>query len=91
MRFRKRPIEIEAVKVSEVLRILHELHCGAQEIWIQENVDKGTIAFGSDYIMIKTPEGIMRAEIDDFIIKGINHEIYPCKPDIFEKTYECAE
>jgi hypothetical protein len=39
-------------------------------------------------LKIKTPEGIMLARQGDYIIKGVNGEIYPCKPDIFEKTYE---
>lgn len=37
---------------------------------------------------IKTLEGTMIASIGDWIIKGVNGEVYPCKPDIFEKTYE---
>ena len=32
----------------------------------------------------------MRAKTGDYIIRGVNGEIYPCKPDIFEKTYECV-
>ena len=39
---------------------------------------------------IKTLEGTMIAEIGDFIIKGVNGEFYPCKPDIFEKTYDAV-
>ena len=41
----------------------------------------------------KTLEGTMMASLGDYIIKGVNGEFYPCKPDIFEKTYEreCAE
>ena len=37
---------------------------------------------------IKTLEGVMRVDYGDWIIRGVNGEIYPCKPDIFEKTYE---
>ena len=37
---------------------------------------------------IVTPEGVMTAQIGDYIIKGIKGEFYPCKPDIFEATYE---
>ena len=37
---------------------------------------------------IETLEGIMHASIGDYIITGVNGEQYPCKPDIFEKTYE---
>jgi len=42
-------------------------------------------------IFIPTLEGVMRADPYDYIIKGINGEFYPCKPDIFEKTYEVVE
>ena len=40
---------------------------------------------------IVTLEGVMRADPGDFIITGVNGERYPCKPDIFWKTYEVAE
>ena len=39
-------------------------------------------------LMIKTLEGDMKVSINDYVIKGIKGEFYPCKPDIFEKTYE---
>ncbi|EGO2516077.1 hypothetical protein P003_01708 [Enterococcus faecalis EnGen0403] len=47
----------------------------------------------SEYIVayIKTLEGVMKADNGDIIIQGINGEIYPCKPDIFKKTYEIVE
>ena len=40
---------------------------------------------------IETLEGIMTGNYGDYIIKGVNGEVYPCKPDIFEKTYEKVE
>ena len=40
---------------------------------------------------IRTLEGDMTISKGDFVIKGVNGEFYPCKPDIFEKTYELAE
>lgn len=39
-------------------------------------------------VSIPTLEGVMLANVDDYIITGIAGEKYPCKPDIFEKTYE---
>jgi hypothetical protein len=45
---------------------------------------------GSPVLVIPTPEGTMRANIGDWIIKGVKSEIYPCKPDIFDATYEEA-
>lgn len=50
---------------------------------------------GSEYegvrVTIDTLEGTMNVSIGDYIIKGVNGEFYPCKPDIFEKTYEECE
>ena len=46
-------------------------------------------AFQTDEEMeIETLEGTMKADVGDYIIKGVEGEIYPCKPDIFEKTYK---
>jgi hypothetical protein len=43
------------------------------------------------FIMIETLEGDMKCNEEDWIIKGVNGEFYPCKPDVFEKTYEPVE
>jgi len=43
------------------------------------------------YCIIKTPEGEMNGDYGDYIIEGVQGEIYPCKPDIFEATYEQIE
>ena len=45
---------------------------------------------GSPFLLIPTGEGAMRANLGDWIIKGIKGEVYPCKPDIFEANYERA-
>ena len=42
-------------------------------------------------LLIETPEGTMKANKGDWIIKGISGEFYPCKPDIFEQTYELVD
>jgi hypothetical protein len=46
---------------------------------------------GTDPFIIKTLEGEMTVSPGDWIIQGVNGELYPCKPDIFEKTYEPVE
>jgi hypothetical protein len=40
------------------------------------------------YLLIETEEGVMKAEEGDWVIRGVAHEFYPCKPDIFGVTYE---
>lgn len=80
-RFRKRPVEVEAVQ------------------WTGGNVED-VRAFGGDDIgyhhsttgtlYIETMEGTMKALPGDWIIRGVQGEYYPCRPDIFKATYEPA-
>jgi hypothetical protein len=46
---------------------------------------------GPDAVVIDTLEGSMRGDLGDYIIRGVQGEFYPCKPDIFVATYEPAE
>jgi len=62
----------------------HSIEAGGRNFYINHNKVEGGL-------IIKTLEGEHTASIGDFIIKGINGEFYPCKPDIFEKTYEKVE
>lgn len=82
-RFRKKPVVIEAVQYTG--RNLTEIIAFAG--------DKAE-TFGEDflgnYVEIETKEGTMKADKNDWIIKGVQGEFYPCKPDIFEMTYEKA-
>lgn len=82
MKFRKKPIVIEAFKWTG---------CAHQEedpVWIVEAIKNGTVSIEYPWLCIKTLEGQMKATVGDWIIKGVKGEIYPCKPDIFEMTYE---
>jgi len=87
MKFRKKPVIIDAFKWTAGPD-QHE-----DPIWIIEAIIEGKVYFinsGSEFVqmVISTLEGEMRALIGDYIIKGVKGEIYPCKPDIFEMTYE---
>ena len=91
MIYRKKPVVIEAFKLNE--RGLVE------ENWFWDKVSDNTIIthdFGKfhtnpAWCEIKTLEGVMIARAGDYIIKGVKGEIYPCKADIFEQTYEEVE
>ena len=74
----KKPVEVEAVQWTGTN--IDEIEKFARE-HIYEHTTIAKIA-------ISTQEGIMVANIGDYIIKGVNGEFYPCKPDIFKKTYE---
>lgn len=87
MKFRKKPVVIEAVQWSYLSTNASQNNFPAIKNFVGEHcyLDpfKGLCIF--------TAEGVMQAGNGDWIIKGIKGEFYPCKPDIFEATYEPAE
>ena len=80
MKYRKKPVVIEAFQWKGSLESAPE--------WFVNSGNRGPVMRHITFVNIHTLEGIMRADVGDWIIKGVNGEIYPCKPDIFEKTYE---
>lgn len=84
--FRKRPVVIEAVQFNGFNPE------GNLESELNEFM-RGQVSYNMsspDRLIIKTLEGDMQANVGDWIIKGVHGEVYPCKPDIFEKTYEAV-
>ncbi len=77
-KFRKKPVVIEAMQYT-----------GRNAVDVMEWAQAPEIseAFGGG-IEIETLEGVMRADVGDWIIKGVKGEFYPCKPDIFAATYD---
>jgi len=80
-KYRKKPVEIEAMKFDEQT-------CNQVLNWITCTTDADFDENNKPIIKIQTLEGVMTVSIGDYVIKGVNGEFYPCKPDIFEKTYE---
>jgi hypothetical protein len=93
-KYRKKPVVIEAVLWTG------QNH---REMWdfLTGKVDEYITASGDNFyidhnkvdggLIIRTLEGEHLASIGDYIIKGVNGEFYPCKPDVFAKTYEKVE
>ena len=89
MKYRKKPVEIEAIQwngsnTEEVIVFCSEdnvVFCSVKE------------PNGDTYLVcqIATLEGVMTVNNGDYIIKGVKGEFYPCKPDVFEMTYEKCE
>lgn len=78
--YRKKPVVIEAILWDG-----QQETAAAIQQWSERKVE-----FGNDILVIHTLEGEMKATIGDYIIKGVQGETYPCKPDIFQQTYEEA-
>lgn len=91
-KYRKKPVVIEAFQMTEERR----WNSGDWPEWLHAAWNEERQEFGSFYcrplggieIYIHTLEGEMVVSFDDWIIQGIKGELYPCKPDIFELTYE---
>ena len=82
MKFRKKPVVIDAV----------QFRAGEQPAELAGDVIAGTVTYPDDGTMlIATLEGTMIATPGDWIIRGVKGELYPCKPDIFAATYEPAD
>lgn len=91
MKFRKKPVVIEAYHFTGPVL---EDECPK---WLLDAFTLGIALVsyvfdeGVYEIEINTLQGVLTANEGDWIIKGVNGEVYPCKPNIFEKTYERVE
>ena len=83
--FRKRPVVIQAEKLSKDNAEELARWCGGRVVEEQDALDRSTTYVG---VNIPTLEGVMRASEGDYIVKGVEGEFYPCKPGIFESTYD---
>jgi hypothetical protein len=85
-KYRKKPVVVEAIQFidvfSDVFVFVSEKDHFEFPVYVTDSGDK--------VLRIKTLEGEMAANKGDWIIRGVNGEFYPCKPDIFQKTYERA-
>lgn len=86
-RYRKKPVVIEAIQLTDVT--VEECY---EFMGIQNKGNFPGCGHGIDpadgQFKITTLEGVHTAELGDYIIKGIKGEFYPCKPDVFEASYE---
>lgn len=94
MKYRKKPVIIEAFQWTG------DEHQKEDPVWIVEALKSGDVWFCVEpfgdgktitHMAIKTLEGVMEARFNDYIIRGVKGEIYPCRPNIFEMTYEKVE
>jgi hypothetical protein len=94
MKFRKKPVVIDAIQwtghnATEIMLFVGQ-KLKASSVPYGIEMDHDDIPNDAYRLEIPTLEGVMTATKLDWIIKGVNGEFYPCKPDIFEKTYEPA-
>lgn len=83
--YRKKPVVIEAFQWTG------DVSQTEDPKWIVDAIKTGKVIVEKNLVQIETLEGVMEAKSGDWIIKDVKGEIYPCKPDIFEATYEEVE
>lgn len=95
-RYRKRPVEIEAMHLDGSTADVHDVylwierHIGSIDPYDPSRTPGVSIDPADGAMFIRTLEGDMKAQLGDWIIRGVAGEFYPCKPDIFDATYEPA-
>ena len=82
-KYQKKPVVIEAIQFIDNAERLTEI-----SDFVGEGLSIDYSQPDNPTLKIQTLEGVMTASVGDFIIKGVKGEFYPCKPDIFEQTYE---
>lgn len=87
MKFSKKPVVIEAYRVIDLIKSARQDWKGLPKC-IVDAYDHGELVFQNSIINICTLEGVMTADRDDWVIRGVKGELYPCKPDIFAETYD---
>ena len=96
MKYRKKPVIIEAFQYDGDLKGSDGKYYVPK--WMAKAIEDGTAYYAPENpgeppteLYIATLEGHHHVSVGDYVIQGVNGELYPCKPDIFEKTYEAAE
>ena len=87
MKYRKKPVVVRAWKFDGTTDSLPPMNHTAHKLWYREH-DRVNDQHFPPTVVVRTLEGDMTAQVGDYIIEGVNGEFYPCKPDIFAKTYE---
>ena len=98
-KYRKKPVVIEAFQMTKERRQDNrDWPEWLSAAWNMDGPQEGAVwagrhpySDGADRLFIGTLEGVQVVSWDDYIIKGVKGEIYACKPDIFEATYEPVE
>jgi len=96
MQYRKKPVVVEAFQMTKERRSDNsEWPNWLNLAWNKNFMETNAVSCedypnsnGNDRLVIQTLEGVQTVSWDDFIIQGVQGELYPCKPDIFKATYD---
>lgn len=91
-RYRKRPVEVEAFQITRERWDSTDWPVWMHEAWRKDMYQTGAVFLGAgamlDVLFVRTLEGALRIDWGNWIIRGVEGEIYSCNPSIFEATYD---
>lgn len=89
-KYRKKPVVIDAILWDGSVAAAEVVMAWLAAFWGKEGSppDKEGLVVNSAELVIPTLEGLMTAKRGDYIVKGVQGEVYPCRPDIFDQTYD---
>lgn len=89
MKYRKKPVVVEAMQFRGPAEAFRNVDYAVEfDIWILANQGERKCRYVGGNMVIPTLEGDHQAAPGDWIIRGVQGELYPCKPEIFAATYE---
>ena len=88
MRYRKKPVVIEAFQYDGDLKSSDGKYYVPEWAVYSFEGEHPVMYYDGPELYISTLEGVHHVSVGDYVIRGVNGELYPCKPDIFMKTYE---
>lgn len=90
MQFRKKPIVVEAIRIADAMQHAR-VSWSKLPGWLRKAYEAGKIIFASNAISIATPQGRLVGLRNDWLIRGVEGELYPCSAEAFAQTYEPVE
>ncbi len=91
-KYRNKPIVVEAFQMTKENRWASSSWPDWLKVaWSKKAGSEGSLYVSSERLLVGTLENILRVDWNDWIIQGVQGELYPCKPNIFEQTYEKVE
>lgn len=90
MHFRKKPVVIEAFRISDLIESATHNWSKLPE-WVKTSYEAGNIVFAPTSVSFLTPHGLLITKLGDWVVHGENDTIYSVKPGVFETDYEEVE
>ena len=89
MKYKKKILEVEAIKISEVFSLITGNKWDKLPKWVKDHYEAGKLIFASTHVIVELPTcAQLRGSINDWLVYGGEGDVYTCTPEMFEKLYK---